>query len=69
MNHAQCVPEKLSLKKQVISQLDSIAAKDTIIASNSSSYTCCDIVEGLDLKNKARILSAHTCKYSPRSKP
>lgn len=56
----ECVPEKLPLKQQVISQLDSLAPEDTIIASNSSSYSCAEIIDGLTLKNERRILSAHT---------
>lgn len=58
----QCVPERLALKRQVILQLDQQAAEDTIIASNSSSYSCVDILDGLDWKHPSRILSAHTCK-------
>jgi 3-hydroxyacyl-CoA dehydrogenase len=63
----ECVPERLPLKRQVIAQLDSLAPEDTIIASNSSSYSCCEIVEGLELRNKARVLSAHT--YWPPETP
>ena len=41
---------------------DALAPEDTIVASNSSSYSCGEIVEGLDLKSPSRVLSAHTCK-------
>ena len=58
----KCVPERLLLKQEVISQLDSLAAEDTIIASNSSSYSCSEILKGLILKHDRRVLSAHTCK-------
>ncbi|TQS33774.1 hypothetical protein Golomagni_05868, partial [Golovinomyces magnicellulatus] len=57
---AKCVPERPALKKQVIQQLDSLSPSSTIIASNSSSYTCDELIRGLDLKHKSRILSAHT---------
>jgi 3-hydroxyacyl-CoA dehydrogenase len=56
----QCVPEKLELKRKVIAQLDELAPPDTIIASNSSSYRISEIIEGLKLSNRHRILSAHT---------
>ncbi|KAF7551446.1 hypothetical protein G7Z17_g5011 [Cylindrodendrum hubeiense] len=55
-----CVPEQLPLKRRVISELDALAADDTIIASNSSSYSCSEILDGLVLKNKRRVLSAHS---------
>jgi hypothetical protein len=59
---SQCVPERLALKQEVIAQLDSLAPDDTIVASNSSSYSCSEIVAGLALKHKRRVMSAHTCK-------
>ncbi len=34
----EAIPERLELKKQVFGQLDELAAADTILASNSSSY-------------------------------
>ena len=57
----KCVPEQKPLKRQVISELDSLAPEDTIIASNSSSYACSQILAGLALKKESRVLSAHTC--------
>ncbi|CEJ82056.1 hypothetical protein VHEMI02147 [[Torrubiella] hemipterigena] len=56
----ECVPEKLSLKQQIIAQLDALAPEGVIIASNSSSYTCTEIIHGLELAHKSRVLSAHT---------
>ncbi|KPM46459.1 hypothetical protein AK830_g225 [Neonectria ditissima] len=56
----ECVPEQLPVKRQIISELDSLAARDIIIASNSSSYSCSEIIHGLVLENQARILSAHS---------
>lgn len=57
----QCVPENWALKQKVIAQLDDLAPAHMIIASNSSSYGISEIIEGLDLKHKNRILSAHCC--------
>ena len=59
---AKCVPERLPLKRQVIVQLDDAVSGDTIIASNSSSYTCAEILDGLELKNEKHMLSAHSCE-------
>ena len=55
------MPESLSLKQSVVKQLDGIAAPETIIASNSSSYTITDIVKGLDLSAADRFVSLHSC--------
>ncbi|TQS33792.1 hypothetical protein Golomagni_05851 [Golovinomyces magnicellulatus] len=54
--------KRLALKRQVIGRLDQQASKDTIIASNSSSYSCSDILDTLSCKHPSRILSAHTCE-------
>ncbi|KAJ5160364.1 Dehydrogenase multihelical [Penicillium canariense] len=62
----ECVPENLALKQKVITQLDDLAPKDTIIASNSSSYGISEIIAGLNLKQKSRILSAH-CYWPPET--
>ncbi|KAH8677256.1 hypothetical protein BGZ61DRAFT_360149, partial [Ilyonectria robusta] len=50
----------LVIERRIISELDALAADDTIIASNSSSYSCSEILDGLALKNNRRILSAHS---------
>ncbi|CAG9936721.1 unnamed protein product [Clonostachys rosea f. rosea IK726] len=63
----ECVPEKLPLKRDVISQLDAVAPEDIIIASNSSSYSSAEIIKGLDLRHSGRVLSAHT--YWPPETP
>ena len=55
------------MKRTVIAELDSLAAADVIIASNSSSYTCSEILETMKLKNKGRFLSAHSCEDFPSS--
>ncbi|KAM0222209.1 hypothetical protein ACHAQD_004610 [Fusarium lateritium] len=56
----ECVPEQLELKTKVISELDSLAPKETIIASNSSSYSCSEILDGIRMRNESRFLSAHS---------
>ena len=58
----QCVPEKLSIKRDVIAHLDSLAPPETIVASNSSSYTISEIVKGMKLQDETRVLSSHSCK-------
>ncbi|KXL47035.1 hypothetical protein M433DRAFT_580 [Acidomyces richmondensis BFW] len=63
----ESVPERLPIKRQIISKLDALAPAGTIIASNSSSYTIAEIIDGLDLKDERRILSAHT--YWPPETP
>lgn len=59
----QCVPENLELKQKIITQLDELASERTVIASNSSSYGIHEILEGLEMKHKKRILSAHCCMF------
>ncbi|PVH75072.1 3-hydroxyacyl-CoA dehydrogenase [Cadophora sp. DSE1049] len=56
----ECVPESLDLKKTLVGELDTIAQPDTIIASNSSSYTISEIVDGLLLKHPERCVSLHS---------
>lgn len=51
------------MKKKVFGELDDIAAKEIIIASNSSSYAIEDLIEGLDLKHKSRFINIHSCTY------
>ncbi|BCS28584.1 3-hydroxyacyl-CoA dehydrogenase family protein [Aspergillus puulaauensis] len=58
----ECVPESLSLKRAVAEELDQLAGPETIIASNSSSYTITEILEGLKTKYPDRLLSLHSCK-------
>ncbi|KAL1977251.1 hypothetical protein VTN31DRAFT_110 [Thermomyces dupontii] len=63
----ECVPESLQLKKSVISRIDGAAHADTIVASNSSSYTITEILQGLDLKHRDRFVSLHS--YWPPETP
>ena len=59
----QCVPESIGLKRSVLAELDEVAPEDTIIASNSSSYTITEIIDGLPLKVPNRFLSMHSCEF------
>lgn len=58
------MPESLALKRQVVAELDELAAGDSIIASNSSSYTISEIMEGQTFKNPKQMVSLHSCEYS-----
>ncbi|BCS21671.1 3-hydroxyacyl-CoA dehydrogenase family protein [Aspergillus puulaauensis] len=62
----ECVPENLALKQKILSQLDTLAPSNTIIASNSSSYGIGEVIEGMDLKCSSRLLSAH-CYWPPET--
>lgn len=60
----ECVPESLKLKRDVVADLDALTSSETIIASNSSSFTISEIVEGLELKHCERMASLHSCLFS-----
>ena len=55
------MPEKLGIKRETVQKLNDISSEDTIIASNSSSYTITEIIEGLELKKLERFVSMHSC--------
>lgn len=59
----ECVPESRPLKKAVIQQLDGLAPPDVIVASNSSSYTITEILEGLSPQAPDRFASIHSCMW------
>jgi len=59
----QNVPESLKTKRSVVQQLDELADEETIVASNSSSFTIQEIIEGSDLKQASRCVSLHSCMY------
>lgn len=59
-----CQKVRIDLKRKVIKQLDDITEKETIVASNPSSYIIHDILKGLDLKHRERLMSLHSCKRS-----
>ncbi|KAH8805203.1 3-hydroxyacyl-CoA dehyrogenase [Xylogone sp. PMI_703] len=61
------VPESLILKRSVIQELDSIADPETIIASNSSSYTIEEILHDLAVRSQDRFVSLHS--YWPPETP
>ncbi|KAJ5216939.1 hypothetical protein N7468_009947 [Penicillium chermesinum] len=63
----ECVPESLALKKTVVQELDSLAGQQTIVASNSSSYTITEILDSLKLKFPDRFASLHS--YWPPETP
>ncbi|KAH7089483.1 3-hydroxyacyl-CoA dehydrogenase [Paraphoma chrysanthemicola] len=56
----ECVPESLELKKKVIKNLNDVASPDTVIASNSSSYTISEIIKDIELDDRSRFLSLHS---------
>lgn len=58
----ECVPEKRSLKRTVLQELDDLAADDVIVASNSSSYAITDLLKDLPLRAPARFASIHSCR-------
>ena len=53
----ESVPERLELKQEIFAQLESAAPRDTILASNSSSYASRLIVDGLSTTD--RMLNTH----------
>lgn len=55
------------MKRKVIAELDSLAAEDIMITSNSRSYACSEILESMKMKKKGRILSAHRNEHFPSS--
>ncbi|KAH7323916.1 3-hydroxyacyl-CoA dehydrogenase [Rhexocercosporidium sp. MPI-PUGE-AT-0058] len=61
------VPESLNIKRSVVQQLDNLAHTETIVASNSSSFTIQELIDGLDLKSPSRCVSLHS--YWPPETP
>jgi len=51
------VPEKLDLKKTIFGDLDLLAPKDAILASNSPSYPSSQIIDRV--KNPSRVVNTH----------
>jgi hypothetical protein len=56
------VSERLQLKRTAMKQLDELANPRTIIASNSSSFTITEIIEGLELRHPRCCVNLHSCK-------
>lgn len=53
----EAIPERLELKKQIFGQLDELAAGDTILSSNSSSYASRMFLD--KVHNPERVLNTH----------
>lgn len=55
----EAVPEKIQLKISTFAELESVAPRDCILASNSSSYRSSEMIESVKDITKARILNMH----------
>lgn len=55
----ECVPEKLNIKHDTFAELEQLAPKDAILASNSSSYKSREIVPHLKEETRSRVLNMH----------
>ncbi|KAL5362931.1 hypothetical protein BJX96DRAFT_177619 [Aspergillus floccosus] len=55
----EAVPEKIQLKINTFEQLDKLAPKDCILASNSSSYKSSEMLDKVSDATKPRILNMH----------
>ncbi len=53
----ECVPERLDLKRTVFAELERLAPREAILASNSSSFPITEIARGL--KTTERMLGLH----------
>jgi 3-hydroxybutyryl-CoA dehydrogenase len=53
----EAAPEKLPLKQRIFSELESLVAPETILASNSSAIPTTEI--GRDLKHRERVIGTH----------
>lgn len=56
----ECVPEKLPIKMDTFAELEKMAPRDAILASNSSSYKSSEMLQKVENDGtKARILNTH----------
>jgi 3-hydroxyacyl-CoA dehydrogenase len=55
----ECVPEILALKESTFADLEKYAPPDAILASNSSSYKCSDLLGKVSAETKKRCLNTH----------
>jgi 3-hydroxybutyryl-CoA dehydrogenase len=55
----EAVPERLDLKKTIFGDLDRLAPKDAILASNSSSYPSSQIIDRVT--DPSRVVNLHFC--------
>ncbi|MEU8588775.1 3-hydroxyacyl-CoA dehydrogenase family protein [Streptomyces sp. NPDC048664] len=53
----EAVPERLDLKKDLFARLDRLAGRDTILASNSSSYPASRFIDRVE--HRERVLNTH----------
>jgi 3-hydroxybutyryl-CoA dehydrogenase len=53
----EAVPEKLDLKRRVLSELDQLAPPDAILASNSSSFPTSNMIDHVE--RKQRVVNTH----------
>ena len=66
----EAVPEILSLKENTFLDLERYAPKDCILASNSSSYKCSELLGKVAEETKTRVLNTHymmppqVCRHS-----
>lgn len=59
----EALPEILSLKQDILKQLDQLCAPDTILATNTSSLKLSDICAKISKERQAKVLVAHC--YNP----
>ncbi|KAF5624799.1 alcohol dehydrogenase [Fusarium tjaetaba] len=55
----EAVPEKLPLKISTFADLEKLTSHDTILCSNSSSYKSREMIAGLKVETKRRVLNMH----------
>lgn len=55
----EAVPEKIQLKIDTFAELDALTPADCILASNSSSYQSCEMIEKVSAARKTQILNMH----------
>ncbi|KAH0027085.1 NAD(P)-binding protein, partial [Aureobasidium melanogenum] len=55
----EAVPEILSLKEDTFAELEKLAPSDCILASNSSSYKCSELLAKVYHSTKERVLNTH----------
>jgi 3-hydroxyacyl-CoA dehydrogenase len=55
----EAIPERLDLKISTLAELESLAPKDAILATNSSSYRSGEMLEKVSDATKTRIMNTH----------
>ncbi|CAK7234099.1 hypothetical protein SCUCBS95973_008820 [Sporothrix curviconia] len=64
----ECVPEVRPLKRSILQELDVLAPADVIVASNSSSFTISELLQGFQLQSPDRFASIHSY-WPPETTP